>query len=1114
MSNVTVSVTEPTVNVNTTNNTVNVATTTANVVVSDISVVSNSDIRRGISISNVSGFGNLAYDSTASSNGVIQYTGVSTTDIRGSISNASPILYNSTTGVISANVDAIFSNTLANNWFTSQTTNNLTEGGSNLYFTQTRARQSISATGNISYNNSSGVISEDLKTQDITEGDNLYFTSARARGNVSVGTPASASGGGALAYNDTTGVFTFTPADINQLSNTQVQTFIEGDGLTMTSGITSNSNITTTANTSAGNATVTGVFTNTGIAEQPSGVLPYTSINSAGDLVRNSNISVSNKALTVTGNITAANIAIGNADVSGTVNAGSLSTFFLENHSDDGADRVATLHSNADISFAGNVFTNKNVFASQNLSAVTGTFTGATSLTATGNVSVGGNLNVTGNINSETVVDLFVEDRNITLQFGTVGSPSANSQIFVDRGSSANTYILWDEGDDKFKFSNDGSTDYAIPVSTSDLAEGTNLYFTNTRADARFDVKLAAADTDSLSEGSSNLYFTAARSRGNISVTDSGGDGSLAYNSGTGVITYTGPSAADTRGHISVTDSGGDGSLAYDSGTGVITYTGPSAAEVRAHLSATANIFYNSSTGVISEDLKTQDITEGDNLYFTSARARGNISVTDAGGLGSAAYDSGTGVITYTGPADSDIRGLVSVTDAGGLGSLAYNSGTGVITYTGPADLAAGKINLGSTSGTTIPVTPDGNFTTTANAFSLSTTLTDVNSIASATSSNISLDTNTKAVKILKDFASVTSQDTLTLDSDGYRPTTYNSFPSYSGTGLRRNTLHEGTATAGSPVVTVTKSAVAFWYGTPSAAQRTNAFANIATNCMFVTQASAAATGNNTTTPFPVGTRILSVDASAFTITMTQNATADATFSQASSTGLFTGDGSHDPSTTFGELYVSNADFSGGSDQTIEFGQFTGSTDNLSYGEAGPLTADLTRSVASGTITVGTYAVQQKSKLIANKGYTESKNGFTVGEGGTLTTRFENDNFATKGINIFHDGQSTFSTEFTNPSFNSQYGIKQYTDNCLQNSFATQGPRVLLSSAKGKNTDDPFGTYPRSGQSLGQIAWQATTGTALTPSSLRPPVYINAIAAEDHSFRFKYQCILWSNEQQ
>ena len=37
---------------------------------------------------------------------------------------------------------------------------------------------------------------------------------------------------------------------------------------------------------------------------------------------------------------------------------------------------------------------------------------------------------------------------------------------------------------------------------------------------------------------------------------------------------------------FSVTDNGGDGSLTYNNSTGVIEYTGPSAAEVRAHLSA------------------------------------------------------------------------------------------------------------------------------------------------------------------------------------------------------------------------------------------------------------------------------------------------------------------------------------------------------------------------------------------------------------------------------------------------------------------------------------------------------------------------------------------------
>ena len=88
---------------------------------------------------------------------------------------------------------------------------------------------------------------------------------------------------------------------------------------------------------------------------------------------------------------------------------------------------------------------------------------------------------------------------------------------------------------------------------------------------------------------------------------------------------------------------------------------------------------YNDSAGtlVISEALTTTDITEGDNKYFSNARARGAVSVTDAGGDGSLAYNSTSGVITYTGPSASEVRAHLS----GGTG-ITYNSSTGVITTT------------------------------------------------------------------------------------------------------------------------------------------------------------------------------------------------------------------------------------------------------------------------------------------------------------------------------------------------------------------------------------------------------------------------------------------------
>ncbi len=138
---------------------------------------------------------------------------------------------------------------------------------------------------------------------------------------------------------------------------------------------------------------------------------------------------------------------------------------------------------------------------------------------------------------------------------------------------------------------------------------------------ANFDSDLGDANTGQLPEGS-NLYYTSARAdsdaKNAVSVTDAGGDGSLAFNSTTGVFTYTGPSAAEVRAHLtankglsvssgefnidssnvkgmfSATDAGGDGSFAYNSGTGVFTYTGPSASEVRAHLTANKGLSVSS----------------------------------------------------------------------------------------------------------------------------------------------------------------------------------------------------------------------------------------------------------------------------------------------------------------------------------------------------------------------------------------------------------------------------------------------------------------------------------------------------------------------------------------
>jgi hypothetical protein len=118
---------------------------------------------------------------------------------------------------------------------------------------------------------------------------------------------------------------------------------------------------------------------------------------------------------------------------------------------------------------------------------------------------------------------------------------------------------------------------------------------------------------------------------------------------------------------LSVTDSGGDGSLSYDNTTGVFTYTGPSATDVRAHFSASTGI--NITDGAISTSI----------TQYTDALARGAVSVTDSGGDGSLAYNSSTGVITYTGPSATDVRAHFSAGTGITLTSGAIAADTSVI---------------------------------------------------------------------------------------------------------------------------------------------------------------------------------------------------------------------------------------------------------------------------------------------------------------------------------------------------------------------------------------------------------------------------------------------------
>ena len=183
-------------------------------------------------------------------------------------------------------------------------------------------------------------------------------------------------------------------------------------------------------------------------------------------------------------------------------------------------------------------------------------------------------------------------------------------------------------------------------------------------------------DSDGISEGSSNLYFTDARARGAISVS---GD-VLAYDSSTGVISMsidTGDVAegsnlyftdARARAALTVGAAGAeDVQLLTKSAAGVMSVL---LSDVFNEFSAGTGLSFDG--GEYSLNATTSNIAEGTRLYFTDARARAAISV-DAAGL---SYNSSTGEIALTADSDDIEEGSVNLffTDARARAAISADS--------------------------------------------------------------------------------------------------------------------------------------------------------------------------------------------------------------------------------------------------------------------------------------------------------------------------------------------------------------------------------------------------------------------------------------------------------
>ena len=306
--------------------------------------------------------------------------------------------------------------------------------------------------------------------------------------------------------------------------------------------------------------------------------------------------------------------------------------------------------------------------------------------------------------NISEVTNLYYTDARARAAISVTGSGSYNSSTGVITVTGGVTSVNTLTG--------------AVVLTTTNIAEGTNLYYTSARANADFDTRLATKSTTNLSEGT-NLYYTDTRV-GTYLTTNSyatqtyvgtqianlvasapstldtlnelaaalGNDPSFATTIATSIGTKEPAITAGTTSQYWRGDKSWQTLPVYTlSGLGgvpttrTITING-TALDLSADRSFTIAggvTSFNTRTGAItptSGDYTTALVTESGNLYYTDARAR--LALSGSTGI---SYNNTTGAIssTITQYTDTLARASISLSTTGTSGAATYDSATGVL---------------------------------------------------------------------------------------------------------------------------------------------------------------------------------------------------------------------------------------------------------------------------------------------------------------------------------------------------------------------------------------------------------------------------------------------------
>lgn len=336
------------------------------------------------------------------------------------------------------------------------------------------------------------------------------------------------------------------------------------------------------------------------------------------------------------------------------------------------------------------------------------------------NVTIAGNLTVSGTTTYVNTTTLNISDNIITLNadLAATNAPTESAGIEINRGSSANVILQWNETTDAWELTNDGST-YSNIATVAYSSNATNISsgtLNTARLPSQVNVSTqiyvganVSLNATVIAVGNSTVYSNI--SGGTISVTGLATTGNL----NTTTVNATSINANTTgihTGNVSATQVNASANVITPTlyGNVVATYVSASA-----NVTVGANVIANLTTVAVGNSTVYSNVAAG-TINITGLATTGNLNTTTANATTS----------IYVGA-----NVLANVTTVAVGNSTVYsNIAAGTITTTGL--VTTGNINSTVANVTTLNVTglaTTGNLnTTTANV----TTLNATTSIAGA----------------------------------------------------------------------------------------------------------------------------------------------------------------------------------------------------------------------------------------------------------------------------------------------------------------------------------------------------------------------------------------------